>query len=140
MLMATSILISIQICKYEKYKIIYCDKMIYLASQVSIFMKSVMPDTDMIFSYLKNSEKLKDIDIFDINSTSPLNKVENEKITEYINSIGKYDAQTQIDKSTEFCDSFRIIKKDYQQFYSTHYKLIYAAGFSFGALISILLI
>lgn len=55
--------------------------MIYLASQVSIFMKSVMPDTDMIFSYLKNSEKLKDIDIFDINSTSPLNKVENEKIT-----------------------------------------------------------
>ena len=78
--MATSILISIQICKYEKYKIIYCDKMIYLASQVSIFMKSVMPDTDMIFSYLKNSEKLKDIDIFDINSTSPLNKVENEKI------------------------------------------------------------
>ena len=81
-----------------------------------------------------------DIDIFDINSTSPLNKVENEKITEYINSIGKYDAQTQIDKSTEFCDSFRLIKKDYQQFYSTHYKLIYAAGFSFGALISILLI
>ena len=108
--------------------------MIYLASQVSIFMNSVMPDTDMIFSYLKNSEKLKDIDIFDINSTSPLNKVENEKITEYINSIGKFD------KSTEFCDSFRLIKKDYQQFYSTHYKLIYAAGFSFGALISILLI
>ena len=140
MLMTTSILISIQICKYEKYKVVYCDKMIYLASQVSIFMKSVMPDTDKIFSYLSKSEKLKDIDIFDIYSTSPLSKAENEKITDYINSIGKYDAQTQIDKSAEFCDSFRLIKKDYQQFYSTHYKLIYAAGFSLGALLSILLI
>ena len=66
--------------------------------------------------------------------------LENEKIYDYINSIGKYDSQTQINEANEFCETFRILKDYYQQYYTVHYKIIYALGVGIGCLIAILLI
>ena len=68
------------------------------------------------------------------------NGEENEKIYDYINSIGKYDSQTQINEANEFCETFRILKDYYQQYYTAHYKIIYALGLGIGCLIAILLI
>ena len=48
------------------------------------------------------------------------NGEENEKIYDYINSIGKYDSQTQINEANEFCETFRILKDYYQQYYTAH--------------------
>lgn len=140
MIVAISILLSMIVCKYEKSKIDYCDKMIFLGSKVTALLNTTQPETEKIFALLNKSERLKDIDLKDIPSSSPLKSEENEKISEYIDSIGKYDAQTQINKANEFCEAFRLLKKDYQQYYSSHSKIIYALGFSVGCAIAILLI
>ena len=52
----------------------------------------------------------------------------------------KYDSQTQINEANEFCETFRILKDYYQQYYTAHYKIIYALGLGIGCLIAILLI
>ena len=136
MILGISILLSASICKYEKSKIDYCDKMVFLGSKVMILLKTTNPETEKIFDLLNNSEKLKDIDLNNIISSSPLKREENEKIYDYINSIGKYDSQTQINGANEFCETFRILK----DYYTAHYKIIYALGLGIGCLIAILLI
>ena len=140
MILGISILLSASICKYEKSKIDYCDKMVFLGSKVMVLLKTTNPETEKIFDLLNNSEKLKDIDLNNIISSSPLKREENEKIYDYINSIGKYDSQTQITEANEFCETFRILKDYYQQYYTAHYKIIYALGLGIGCLIAILLI
>ena len=133
MILGISILLSASICKYEKSKIDYCDKMVFLGSKVMVLLKTTNPETEKIFDLLNNSEKLKDIDLNNIISSSPLKREENEKIYDYINSIGKYEAN-------EFCETFRILKDYYQQYYTAHYKIIYALSLGIGCLIAILLI
>ena len=142
MILGISILLSASICKYEKSKIDYCDKMVFLGSKVMVLLKTTNPETEKIFDLLNNSEKLKDIDLNNRKMLSPWqqNGEENEKIYDYINSIGKYDSQTQINEANEFCETFRILKDYYQQYYTTHYKIIYALGLGIGCLIAILLI
>lgn len=140
MILGISFLLSASICKYEKSKIDYCDKMVFLGSKVMVLLKTTNPETEKIFDLLNNSEKLKDIDLNNIISSSPLKREENEKIYDYINSIGKYDSQTQINESNEFCETFRILKDYYQQYYTAHYKIIYALSLGIGCLIAILLI
>ena len=140
MIVIISILLSMIVCKYEKSKIEYCDKMIFLGSKVTVLLNTIQPETEKIFDLLNKSEKLKNIDLKDIKSSSPLKKEENEKISDYINSIGKFDTQTQINRANEFCETFRLLKEDYQQYYSTHYKIIYALGFCIGCTIAVLLI
>lgn len=140
MILGISILLSVSICKYEKSKIDYCDKMVFLGSKVMVLLKTTNPETEKIFDLLNNSEKLKDIDLNNIISSSPLKREENEKIYDYINSIGKYDSQTQINEASEFSETFRILKDYYQQYYTAHYKIIYALGLGIGCLIAILLI
>ena len=140
MILGISILLSASICKYEKSKIDYCDKMVFLGSKVRVLLKTTNPETEKIFDLLNNSEKLKDIDLNNIISSSPLKREENEKIYDYINSIVKYDSQTQINEAYEFCETFWILKDYYQQYYTTHYKIIYALGLGIGCLIAILLI
>ena len=80
MILGISILLSASICKYEKSKIDYCDKMVFLGSKVMVLLKTTNPETEKIFDLLNNSEKLKDIDLNNIISSSPLKREENEKI------------------------------------------------------------
>lgn len=140
MIIVTSTLLSAIICKYEKSKIDYCDKMIFLGSKVMVLLNTTLPETEKIFALLNNCEKLKNIELNDIYSSSPLKKDENDKISDYLSSIGKFDTQTQINKAFEFCETFRLLKEDYRQYYSSHCKIIYALGFSVGCITAILLI
>lgn len=140
MIMAFFIFLAILIADYEKSKIEFCDKMIYVGDEILLLMHSTIPDTNGIFAILKNSERLKDIDIFNIDASSPLKSKETDKIKDYINSVGKCDVDSLIKKSKQFSDDFRLIKNDYQQYYKSHYKLIYAFCISLGLVISILLV
>lgn len=140
MIMTVFILISAIVCKYEKSKIDYCDKMIYLGTQIKILLNTVVPETDEIFLRLAKCEKLNGIDFLNIKTSSPLKADENDVICEYIGSIGKYDVKTQIKKADEFCETFRLLKEDYRQYYQKHYKIIYALGFCGGAAFAIFLI
>ncbi len=139
MIMAFFIFLAIMIADYEKGKIEFCDKMIYVGNEILLLMNSTIPDTNGIFAILKNSERLKDIDIFNIDASSPLKSSETQKIKVYIDSVGKCDVDSLIKQSQEFCDEFRLIKNDYQQYYKSHYKMIYAFCISLGLVISILL-
>ena len=84
MIMTFFIFLAILIADYEKGKIEFCDKMIYIGEEILILMNSTIPDTNGVFAILKNSEKLRDIDIFDIAASSPLKSSESEKIKDYI--------------------------------------------------------
>ena len=140
MIMTFFIFLAILIADYEKGKIEFCDKMIYIGEEILILMNSTIPDTNGVFAILKNSEKLRDLDIFDIAASSPLKSSENEKIKDYIDLVGKCDVDTMIKQSQYFCDYFRLIKNDYQQYYKSHCKIIYAFCISIGIAISILLV
>lgn len=140
MIMAFFIFLAILIADYEKGKIEFCDKMIYVGNEILLLMNSTIPDTNGIFAILKNSERLKDIDIFNIDASSPLKSSETRKIKAYLDSVGKCDVDSLIKQSQEFCDEFRLIKNDYQQYYKTHHKMIYAFCISLGLVVSILLI
>ena len=55
MILGISILLSASICKYEKSKIDYCDKMVFLGSKVMVLLKTTNPETEKIFDLLNNS-------------------------------------------------------------------------------------
>ena len=52
MILGISILLSASICKYEKSKIDYCDKMVFLGSKVMVLLKTTNPETEKIFDLL----------------------------------------------------------------------------------------
>ena len=87
MILGISILLSASICKYEKSKIDYCDKMVFLGSKVMVLLKTTNPETEKIFDLLNNSEKLKDIDLNNIISSSPLKREKNIRLHKFNRKI-----------------------------------------------------
>ena len=73
MIMTFFIFLAILIADYEKGKIEFCDKMIYIGEEILILMNSTIPDTNGVFAILKNSKnhrkmkKLKIISIWSVN-------------------------------------------------------------------------
>lgn len=51
MILGISILLSASICKYEKSKIDYCDKMVFLGSKVMVLLKTTNPETEKFLIY-----------------------------------------------------------------------------------------
>ena len=87
MIMTFFIFLAILIADYEKGKIEFCDKMIYIGEEILILMNSTIPDTNGVFAILKNSEKLRDIDVFDVAASPPLKSSENEKIKDISQNV-----------------------------------------------------
>ena len=50
MILGISILLSASICKYEKSKIDYCDKMVFLGSKVMVLLKTTNPETCLLYT------------------------------------------------------------------------------------------
>lgn len=98
-----------------------------------------MPDTEEIISSLKEDESLKGFD-FTLSSISVDDKAIIEKIKHFFDSIGKYDAQTQISLAEALSSECGILKEKYQQEYDKHYRLYVSFGILSGLMLSLIII
>ena len=88
--------LGIMVLTYKKNQIKYIDSLLYIANRISLLLKSTSPDTEEIMSILKSDKRLENFN-FDIkNNNSPLPDEEKLKVSDLFNSIGKYDAKSQI--------------------------------------------
>ena len=125
--------------KSKRKQIEYTDGLVYLGSRISLLLKSTMPETEEIIKQLKNDKRL---DFFDFNldlKNSPLLQQDNQKIINLFNSIGMYDVDSQLMIVDEFTGYFKMLNKQYQDYYDKHYKLYIIFGISSGLLLSVIL-
>lgn len=125
--------------KNKRKQIEYTDGLIYLGNRILLLLKSTMPETEEIISLLKRDERL---DFFDFSldlKNSPLSQQDNQKIVSLFNSIGMYDIDSQIMIVNEFTGYFKMLNKQYQDYYDKHYKLYIIFGISSGLLLSVVL-
>lgn len=125
--------------KSKKKQIDYTEGLIYLGNRISLLLKSTMPETEEIIRLLKKDERL---DFFDFSlelKNSPLSQQDNQKIINLFNSIGMYDIDSQIMIVDEFTGYFKMLNKQYQDYYDRHYKLYIIFGISSGLLLSVIL-
>ena len=125
--------------KSKRKQIEYTDGLVYLGSRILLLLKSTMPETEEIIKLLKSDERL---DFFDFSlelKNSPLSQQDNQKIINLFNSIGMYDIDSQIMIVDEFTGYFKMLNKQYQDYYDRHYKLYIIFGISSGLLLSVIL-
>ena len=125
--------------KSKRRQIEYTDGLVYLGSRISLLLKSTMPETEEIIKQLRNDERL---DFFDFTldlKDSPLLQQDNQKIINLFNSIGMYDVDSQLMIVDEFTGYFKMLNKQYQDYYDKHYKLYIIFGVSSGLLLSVIL-
>lgn len=125
--------------KSKKKQIDYTEGLIYLGNRILLLLKSTIPETEEIIRLLKKDERL---DFFDFSlelKNSPLSQQDNQKIINLFNSIGMYDIDSQIMIVDEFTGYFKMLNKQYQDYYDRHYKLYIIFGISSGLLLSVIL-
>lgn len=126
--------------KSKRRQIEYVDKLIYIGSRISLFMGSTMPETDEIIRILKTDGRLTDFDFSFKRESCPLKYEDFLKASEFFSSIGMFDADGQQRLADEFTGYFKMLKKQYQDYYNNHYRLYIVCGLFSGILVSVLLI
>lgn len=125
--------------KSKKKQIDYTEGLIYLGNRILLLLKSTMPETEEIIRLLKKDERLIFFDFSLELKNSPLSQQDNQKIINLFNSIGMYDIDSQIMIVDEFTGYFKMLNKQYQDYYDKHYKLYIIFGISSGLLLSVIL-
>lgn len=125
--------------KSKRKQIEYTDGLVYLGSRISLLLKSTMPETEEIIKQLRNDERLEFFDFSLELKNSPLSSQDNQKIINLFNSIGMYDVDSQLMIVDEFTGYFKMLNKQYQDYYDKHYKLYIIFGISSGLLLSVIL-
>lgn len=139
MITACSGFLGISLNSYMKRQIAYLDMLKIICRRICIMLEHSMPDTEEIISSLKEDESLKGFD-FTLSSISVDDKAIIEKIKHFFDSIGKYDAQTQISLAEALSSECGILKEKYQQEYDKHYRLYVSFGILSGLMLSLIII
>lgn len=126
--------------KNKRKQIEYIEQLIYIGGRVSLLMGSTMPETAEIHRLLREDNRLRGFDFSLSPSSSPLNAQDRHRVSEFLDSIGLYDAEGQQHLADEFTGYFKMLKKQYQDYYNSHYRLYIAFGIFSGILVSVLLV
>ncbi|MGN1420080.1 MAG: hypothetical protein ACI4XC_01020 [Eubacterium sp.] len=140
MIILFSFLMGMAVVSYKKSQINYIDDLIFMGERIVLYLKSTVPETDIIFNKLQNEPRLNKYNIEEIYNYSPLPKASNSNITELFNVIGRFDADIQIKYTQEFIGYYRNLKRQYQEHFNTHCKLYIVFSLSVGTIISLMLI
>ena len=89
---------------------------------------------------LKADPRLKHFDFTLKNENSPLPPEENDRSRLLFNTVGKYDVDCQISYINQYLGYFKMLRKQYQDYYNKHHKLYIVFGLFSGVLVSVLLI
>ncbi len=125
--------------KSKHKQIEYTDLLVYMGNRILLMLKSTMPETEEIIKQLKSDERLKNFDFSLELKNSPLSAQDNQKISNLFNAIGMYDIDSQIMIVSEFTGYFKMLNKQYQDYYDQHYKLYIIFGIASGLLLSVIL-
>lgn len=139
MIILFSSCLGLMAAKSKRKQIEYTELLIYIGSRILLMLKSTMPETEEIIKQLKRDERLKDFDFSLDFKNSLLSAQDNQRITELFNAIGMYDIDSQIMIVTEFTGYFKMLNKQYQDYYDKHYKLYIIFGIASGLLLSVIL-
>lgn len=131
--------LGLRIVKYKKEQITFIDDLIYMGEKILLLLNSTLPETDLIINKLSGEKRLSKYDFDDLKGMSPLKSEENEKIDEMFSVLGKYDVDSQISYIEEFNGYYKMLKKEYREYYKTHYKLYIVLSLSVGVVIVLLL-
>lgn len=139
MIILFSSCLGLMAAKSKRRQIEFTELLIYIGSRVLLLLKSTMPETEEIINQLKRDERLKDFDFTLEFKNSPLPPQENQRITAFFGAIGMYDIDSQIMIADEFTGYFKMLNKQYQEYYDKHYKLYIVFGIASGLLLSVIL-
>lgn len=140
MIILFSFLTGMTVVSYKKSQIEYLDDLVFIGERIILFLNNTVPETEIIFIKLQNEPRLSKYNVRKIAEYSPLPKELNTNITELFDVIGRYDADTQIKYTQEFVESYKDLKKQYQEHFNSHCKLYIVFSLSVGTLISLMLI
>lgn len=139
MITACSGFLGISLSSYKKKQIAYLDMLVLICRRICIMLEHSMPDTEEIIRSLKENESLKSFD-FSLSTIMIDDKALIEKIRNFFDSIGKYDAQTQISLAEALSSECGLIKEKYQQEYDKHYRLYISFGILSGLMLSLIIV
>ena len=131
--------LGIKFSSYKKQQIMFIDDMIYLCDCIVLILKTYLLDTDEIIKKLNNDERLKKYDIYCISEKSSFDAQIARHLSDLSNTLGKYDANSQINYICEINNFLSSKRKQYSDYYFKHSKLYFALGITMGFLITILL-
>lgn len=125
--------------KSKRKQIEYIELLIHIGNRILLMLKSTVPETEEIIRQLKRDQMLEDFDFTLKFKSTPLSKRDNQKVADFFNAIGMYDIDTQIMLAAEFTGYFKMLNKQYRDYYDRHYKLYIVFGIASGLLLSVIL-
>ena len=123
-----------------KSRIAFIDDLIYIYNTIIIKLNNTAPDTLSIISSLKNDERLKQYDMDNLADSCFLDAKSKDIIRESLDTLGKYDLQTQINCFKEYTEYFKEIKVEKKAELKAESKLYLVLSLSAGSVISLLLL
>lgn len=126
--------------KKKRELIEYTDMLIYMGNLILLLMKSTMPETSEMIRILKSDPRLEGFDFSLEFKDKRLKDNDAQRIRYLFYSIGRYDIDSQIHITEEFIGYFKLLNKQYQDYYNRHYKLYIVFGIFGGIMVSVLLI
>ena len=132
--------LGVMVAAFKRRQITYIDSLIYIGEKILMMLCSTSPETEAIMADLKADPRLKHFDFTLKNENSPLPPEENDRSRLLFNTVGKYDVDCQISYINQYLGYFKMLRKQYQDYYNKHHKLYIVFGLFSGVLVSVLLI
>lgn len=132
--------LGVMVAAFKRRQISYIDSLIYIGEKILMMLSSTSPETEAIMEDLKADPRLKHFDFTLKNENSPLPPEENDRSRLLFNTVGKYDVDCQISYINQYLGYFKMLRKQYQDYYNKHHKLYIVFGLFSGVLVSVLLI
>lgn len=132
--------LGVMVAAFKRRQIRYIDSLIYIGEKILMMLSSTSPETEAIMADLRADPRLKNFDFSLKNENSPLPPEENDRSRLLFNTVGKYDVDCQISYINQYLGYFKMLRKQYQDYYNKHRKLYIVFGLFSGVLVSVLLI
>lgn len=132
--------LGVMVAAFKRRQIRYIDSLIYIGEKILMMLSSTSPETEAIMADLRADPRLKNFDFSLKNENSPLPPEENDRSRLLFNTVGKYDVDCQISYINQYLGYFKMLRKQYQDYYNKHHKLYIVFGLFSGVLVSVLLI
>ena len=139
----SSLMTGIYMTENIKAKIKICRELVDLANYILPEIKLKQTSAFDLFesSKFKNLDYVgQDMLIFEQSAKTPLSQEENRSIGSFFYSLGKYDVDNQIKQIEFFKEYMSSSLRKYEEMYKSKAKIYLSLGFSFGIVITLVLI
>lgn len=147
MLVLCSTMVGVLFVEKSKQKINICNQLIHFCDLLLIDYGYALTPTVLLVENLLNDDALSDLDFITHNHIksrmsvkSCLSEEENEKISEFLYSLGKTDIKGQIKLVESFKSYIQLCRDNYSEYHKKNYKIFLSFGFFGGLAVSLILV